>query len=49
MHAAAEAAEVSVALAPWLLAALYRLELGETLPVEHHAEVAEHMLAGRRA
>ncbi len=48
MHAAAEAAEVPVALAPWLVAALYRLELGEALPVEHHAEVAEHMLAGRR-
>lgn len=48
MHAAAEAAAVPVALAPWLLASLYRLELGEALPAEHHAELAEHMLAGRR-
>jgi len=48
MHAAADAAAVPVALAPWLLAALYRLELGEALPPEHHAEVAEHMLVGRR-
>ena len=49
MHAAAEAAGVPIALAPWLLGTLHRLELGESVPPEHHVELAEHMLAGRRA
>jgi type III secretion system FlhB-like substrate exporter len=47
MRGAAEAAGVPIALTPWLLAALYRLELGEALPEEHHGEVAELMRRGR--
>jgi flagellar biosynthesis protein FlhB len=49
MHAAAEAAAVPIALAPWLLAALHRLELGEHVPAEHHVELAERVLAERGA